>query len=58
MMKIISETDKRHTDLKICVPEARYLIETDFDVKTRLAPSKCAGNYETLVSEAEEIGDF
>ena len=44
-------TSKRRTDLKICVPEAKFVKESDFDVKSRLAPPKSTKNYEKHVSE-------
>ena len=31
---------KRHTDLKMCVPGAKFVKESDFDVKKRLNPRK------------------
>ena len=39
---------KRREGLKICAPEAQYIKETDFDIKTRLAPSKFANGDETF----------
>ena len=39
-------TSKRHTDLKIWPSEAKYLEESDFHVKTGLAPPKSAENDE------------
>ena len=39
-------TSKRRTDLKICIPEAKFVKESDFDVKTLLAPPKSTENYE------------
>ena len=44
-------TSKRHTDLKTCVPEAKFVKESDFDVKKGLAPPKSTENDEKHVSE-------
>ena len=46
-------TSKRHTDLKTCVPEAKFVKESDFDVKKGLAPPKSTENDEKRVSETE-----
>ena len=46
-------TSKRRTDLKICIPEAKFVKESDFDVKTLLAPPKSTENDEERVSETE-----
>ena len=48
-------SSKRRTNLKICVPEAKFIKESDFDVKTRLTPPKSTENDETHVSETEQI---
>ena len=47
-------TSKHHTNLKICVPEAKLVKESDFDVKSRLAPPKSTENDETRVSEPKK----
>ena len=39
-------SSKRPTDLKIWPSEAKYLQESDFDVKTNLAPPKSTKNEE------------
>ena len=44
-------TSKRRTDLKICVPEAKFVKESDSDVKTGLAPPKSTENDEKHISE-------
>ena len=44
-------SSKRHTDLKTCVPEAKFVKESDFDVKKGLAPPKSTENDEKHVSE-------
>ena len=44
-------TSKRRTDLKICVPEAKFVKESDFDVKSGVAPPKSTENDEKRISE-------
>ena len=44
-------TSKRRTDLKNCVPDAKFLKESDFDVEKGLAPPKSTENDEKHVSE-------
>ena len=44
-------SSKRHTDLKTYVPEAKFVKESDFDVKKGLAPPKSTENDEKHVSE-------
>ena len=51
-------TSKRRTDLKICVPEAKFVKESDFDVKSRLAPPKSTENDEKRVSEPKMFVDL
>ena len=48
-------TSERRTDLKICAPEAKFIKESDFDVKTRLAPPKSTENDEKRVSESKKF---
>ena len=48
-------TSKRRTDLKICVPEAKFVKESDFDVKSRLAPPKSTKNDEKHISEPKRF---
>ena len=48
-------TSKRRTDLKICVPEAKFVKESDSDVKTGLAPPKSTKNDEKHVSEPKNV---
>ena len=50
-IKRLKLTSKRHTDLKICVPGAKFIKESDFDVKKGLAPPKSTENDEKHVSE-------
>ena len=47
-------TSKRRTDLKICVPEAKFVKESDFDFKTRLTPTKSTENDEKRFSDTEK----
>ena len=54
---------KGHTDLKSCVPGAKFIKESDFDVKSRLAPPKSTENDEKRLSDTEKcrrefFGDF
>ena len=51
-------SSKRHTDLKTCVPEAKFVKESDFDVKKGLAPPKSTENDEKHVSETEKYCRF
>ena len=46
------------TDLRKGVSDAKFNAESDFDVKTSLAPSKSSKNDEKLNSEAEKKNDF
>ena len=51
-------TSKRRTDLKICVPEAKFIKESDFDVKTYLPSPKSSENEEKrvfLLYQAENL---
>ena len=48
-------SSKRHTDLKTCVPEAKFVKESDFDVKSRLAPPKSSENDEKHFSDTEHF---
>ena len=50
---VFKMSSKRPTDLKIWPSEAKYLQESDFDVKTSLAPPKSAKNCEKTLSEIE-----
>ena len=47
-------SSKRRTDLKFWPSEAKYLRESDFDVKTSLAPLKSAENDEKSISKTEK----
>ena len=51
-------TSKGHTDLRSCVSEAKFVKESDFDVKTRLAPPKSTENNEKRLSDTEKIRRF
>ena len=51
-------TSKRHTDLKTCVPEAKFVKESDFDVKKGLAPPKSTENDEKHVSEPKFFVEY
>ena len=51
-------TSKRRTDLKICVPEAKFVKESDFDVKSGVAPPKSTENDEKRISEPKNFVDF
>ena len=51
-------TSKRRTDLKSCVPEAKFVKESDFDVKSSLAPPESTKNDEKHVSEPELFVNF
>ena len=46
---------KRRTNLKICAPEAKFVKESDFDVKRRLAPPKSTENDEKHLSDTENV---
>ena len=48
-------SSKRHTDLKTCVPEAKFVKESDFDVKSCLAPPKSTEIDEKHVSDSENF---
>ena len=48
-------TSKRRTDLKICVPEAKFVKESDFDVKSGVAPPKSTENDEKRISEPKNF---
>ena len=51
-------TSKRRTDLKICVPEAKFVKESDFDVKSGVAPPKSTENDEKRIFEPKMFVDF
>ena len=51
-------TSKRRTDLKNCVPETKFVKESDSDVKTSPAPPKSIENCETCDSEPIYFVDF
>ena len=51
-------TSKRRTDLRSCVSEAKFIKESDFDVKSRLAPPKSTEIDETHVSNTENVRRF
>ena len=51
-------TSKRHTDLKSCVPEVKVIKESDFDVKSRLAPPKSTEIDEKHDSDTEKFSNF
>ena len=51
-------TSKPHTNLKICAPEAKFVKESDFDVKTRLTPPKSTENDEKRISEPKMFVEF
>ena len=46
-------SSKSRTDLRSCVPGAKFVKESDFDVKSRLAPPKSTENDEKHVSDTE-----
>ena len=51
-------TSKRRTDLKICVPAAKFVKESDFDVKSRLAPPKSTEIDEKHFSDTKIFSNF
>ena len=51
-------TSKRHTDLRSCVSEAKFVKESDFDVKSRLAPPKSTEIDEKHDSDTENFSNF
>ena len=51
-------TSKRHTDLKSYVSEAKFVKESDFDVKSRLAPPKSTEIDEKHDSDTENFSNF
>ena len=48
-------TSKPHTNLKICAPEAKFVKESDFDVKSGVAPPKFTEHDEKRISEPEKF---
>ena len=48
-------SSKSRTDLRSCVPGAKFVKESDFDVKSRLAPPKSTEIDEKHVSDTEKI---
>ena len=48
-------TSKRRTDLKTCALKAKFIKESDFDVKNCLAPPKSTDNDEKPVSDIEKF---
>ena len=54
-IKRLKLTSKRHIDLKICVPGAKFTKESDFDVKKGLAPPKSTENDEKRGSEPQKF---
>ena len=51
-------TSKRHTDLRSCVSEAKIIKESDFDVKSCLAPPKSTEIYEKLTNPSTKKYKF
>ena len=47
-------SSRRRTNLKIWPSEAKYLEESDFTVKTSLAPPKSAANNEKPINKSEK----
>ena len=48
-------SSKSRTDLRSCVPGAKFVKESDFDVKSRLAPPKSTENDEKRDSDTKKI---
>ena len=48
-------SSKSRTDLRSCVPGAKLVKESDFDVKSRLAPPKSTEIDEKHVSDTENL---
>ena len=51
-------TSKGHTDLRSCVSEAKFVKESDSDVKSRLAPPKSTEIDEKHDSDTEKNSNF
>ena len=51
-------TSKGHTDLRSCISEAKFVKESDFDVKSRLAPPKSTEIDEKHFSDTENFSNF
>ena len=51
-------TSKGHTDLRSCISEAKFVKESDFDVKSRLAPPKSTEIDEKHFSDTKTFSNF
>ena len=51
-------SSKSRTDLRSCVPGAKFVKESDFDVKSRLAPPKSTEIDEKHFSDTENFSNF
>ena len=51
-------TSKRHTELRSCVSETKFVKESDSDVKSRLAPPKSTEIDEKHDSDTEKFSNF
>ena len=51
-------TSKGHTDLRSCISEAKFVKESDFDVKSRLAPPKSTEIDEKHFSDTKIFSNF
>ena len=49
---------KRHTDLRSCASEAQFVKESDFHVKSRLAPPKSTEIDEKHFSDTKHFSNF